>query len=158
MPYRWFARLEQPDNQQLFRNTEHMSMLGYLPMDSSRNNPAALPIGFAMSRADSEEGAWMGFTCAACHVNEIDYQGNKMLIDGAPTLGNFVGFFDRVVASLNNTLMPLPTSKMRVRLLLWGGSATRMFPPLRFLILFSGELTNPMSFSGMVRPLMNPGS
>lgn len=103
MPYRWFAALEQPDNQELFRNSNHMSMLGYIPMDSSRLNPAALPVGFAMSRAKSQKDAYMGFTCAACHVNEIDYKGQKFLIDGAPTLGNFVGFFDRTVSALNQT-------------------------------------------------------
>ncbi len=103
MPYRWFAALEQPDNERLFRNTDHMKMLGYLPMDSSRMNPAALPIGFAMSRASSQKEAYMGFTCATCHVNQIDYNGKKMLIDGAPTLGNFVGFYDRTVDALNKT-------------------------------------------------------
>lgn len=104
MPYRWFAALEQPDSKKLFRNSDHMSMLGYLPMDSSRLNPAALPIGFAMSRATTQKEAYMGFTCAACHVNEIDYKGKKFLIDGAPTLGNFVGFFDQTVSALNQTL------------------------------------------------------
>lgn len=103
MPYRWFAALEQPANKKLFRNATHMADLGYLPMDSSLQNPAALPIGFAMSRAKTQKEAYMGFTCAACHVNQIEYKDKIMLIDGAPTLGNFVRFFDQAVASLNNT-------------------------------------------------------
>lgn len=108
LPYDYFTWLEQPDNQNLFRNTDHMSMLGYLPMDSSLMNPSALPIGFAMTRAKSQKDAFVGFTCAACHTNQIDYRKedgttDHYLIDGAPTLANFVGFFDQLVNSLNNT-------------------------------------------------------
>lgn len=103
VPYDWFTFLEQPDNTNLFRSNDHMSMLGYLPMDSSKMNPSGLPVGFAMSRANSQTEAFVGFTCAACHTNEVDYGGKKFLIDGAPTLANFVGFFDRLVLSLNKT-------------------------------------------------------
>ena len=103
LPYDFFSWLEQPNSQELFRTTDHMSMLGYLPMDSSRLNPSALPIGFAMTRAESQRDAFVGFTCAACHTNQIDYDGAKFLIDGAPTLANFVGFFDRLVDALNET-------------------------------------------------------
>lgn len=104
IPYDWFTWLEQPDSKKLFRDNDHMGdMLGYLPMDSSKMNPSGLPVGFAMSRAGSQKEAFVGFTCAACHTNEIDYGGKKFLIDGAPTLANFVLFFDRLVLSLNQT-------------------------------------------------------
>jgi mono/diheme cytochrome c family protein len=103
MPYRWFAALEQPNNEKLFRNSDHMGGLGYLPMEQSESNPAGLPIGFAMSRATTQQESFVGFTCAACHTNQIDFDGKSFLIDGAPTLANFVGFFDATVESLNNT-------------------------------------------------------
>ncbi|MFK8161771.1 MAG: di-heme-cytochrome C peroxidase [Lewinella sp.] len=104
IPYDWFTWLEQPDNERLFRENDHMGgQLGYLPMDSSRMNPSGLPVGFAMSRANSQSEAFVGFTCAACHTNEVEYGGKKFLIDGAPTLANFVMFFDRLVLSLNKT-------------------------------------------------------
>lgn len=103
LPYDWFTWLEQPNSQKRFRSNDFMGMLGYLPMDSSRMNPSGLPVGFAMSRANSQEKAFVGFTCAACHTNQLDYGGKKFLIDGAPTLANFVGFFDQLVLSLNNT-------------------------------------------------------
>lgn len=103
MPYSWFTWLEQPDNSELFRNTEHMESLGYLPMKSSAWNPSGLPIGFAMSRAKSAKDAYMGFTCAACHTNQINFKGQKYLVDGAPTLANFVLFFDKIVSALHNT-------------------------------------------------------
>ena len=104
LPYDFFTWLEQPTSEKLFRSNEYMGdVLGYLPMETSKLNPSGLPVGFAMSRAKSQENAFVGFTCAACHTNELEYKGKKYLIDGAPSLANFVGFFDALVASLNNT-------------------------------------------------------
>lgn len=103
MPYSWFTWLEQADNSSFFRNSDHMEEIGYLPMKTSKDNPSGLPIGFAMTRAKSAEDSYMGFTCAACHTNQLDFDGTSYLIDGAPTLANFVLFFDRVVDALNAT-------------------------------------------------------
>ena len=103
IPYNWFAWLEQADNNSLFRNVEHMDMLRYLPMNSSKLNPAGLPIGFALDTDQSTGKTWVGLTCAACHTNQIDYQGTSILVEGAPTLANFVKFFDELVNALNKT-------------------------------------------------------
>ncbi len=103
MPYSWFMWLEQADNNNLFRNTDHMEMLRYLPMSSSEKNPAGLPIGFALDQDKKSGEAWVGLTCAACHTNQIDYKGTRMLIEGAPTLANFVKFFSALVDSLDKT-------------------------------------------------------
>ncbi len=103
LPYTWFTWLEQPNSTELFRNAEHMSDLGYLPMPESEFNPAGLPIGFAMSKAARMEDAYMGFTCAACHTNMIEHDGEKFLIDGAPTLANFVGLYAELVDALDET-------------------------------------------------------
>jgi mono/diheme cytochrome c family protein len=103
MPYSWFTWLEQADNQSLFRDAEHMEELRYLPMASSNMNPSGLPIGFALDKDKKDGSAWVGLTCAACHTNQLDYQGTKFLIEGAPTLANFVLFYDRLVEALNTT-------------------------------------------------------
>ncbi|MDF1698594.1 MAG: di-heme-cytochrome C peroxidase [Saprospiraceae bacterium] len=103
MPYSWFTWLEQADNSSFFRNTSHMESLGYLPMATSKDNPSGLPIGFAMTRAKSAKDSYVGLTCAACHTNQLNYKGTSYLIDGAPTLANFVAFYDAIVASLNAT-------------------------------------------------------
>jgi mono/diheme cytochrome c family protein len=103
IPYSWFTWLEQVDNQNLFRDAKHMEELRYLPIESSNLNPAGLPIGFALEQDKKSGTAWVGLTCAACHTNQLDYQGTKILIEGAPTLANFVLFYDRLVAALNNT-------------------------------------------------------
>jgi len=103
IPYRWFMWLEQAGSEQYFRSAEFMELLRYLPVESSPKNPAGLPIGFALGWDPKDNTAWMGFTCAACHTNQLDYKGNKFLVDGAPTLANFVLFFSELVAALNET-------------------------------------------------------
>ena len=103
LPYTWFIWLEQPGSENLFRNSDHMEMLRYLPIETSERNPAGLPIGFVAAHDDDTNQAWMGMTCAACHTNQVDYKGTKLLIDGAPTLANFVLFYDRLVAALSET-------------------------------------------------------
>ncbi|GAB1260499.1 di-heme-cytochrome C peroxidase [Aurantivibrio plasticivorans] len=103
MPYSWFAWLEQADSEELFRSAENMESLRYLPMPASQLNPAGLPIGFALDVDKESDVAWVGMTCSACHTNQLDYQDTKILIEGAPTLANFVKFYSDVVAALNAT-------------------------------------------------------
>ncbi len=101
IPYTWFLWLEQADSENLFRSNTHMESLRYLPEKPSSLNPGGLPIGFALDKTDEQD--WMGLTCAACHTNQIDYKGKKYLVEGAPTLANFVEFFNRLAASLKAT-------------------------------------------------------
>ncbi len=103
IPYSWFTWLEQPDNQSLFRDAKHMEYLRYLPAKSSPENPSGLPIGFVAAQDSESQQLWVGMTCAVCHTNQLDYEGNKFLIEGAPTLGNFVLFYSRLVDALNQT-------------------------------------------------------
>ena len=103
IPYTWFTWLEQPGSEEYFRSAEHMESLRYLPMAASKTNPSGLPIGFVPAYDKKTKQAWLGLTCSACHTNQVDYQGNKILIEGAPTLANFVLFFSRLVDALNET-------------------------------------------------------
>lgn len=103
VPYRWFTWLEQPNSSELFRDAKHMEMLRYLPVSSSPENPAGLPIGFVAATDKKTKQPWVGMTCAACHTNQLDYKGKKFLIEGAPTLANFVLFYSRLVEALNET-------------------------------------------------------
>lgn len=80
-----------------------MNEVGYLPETPGPGNPDGLPVGFAKD-TDSKTGqAWVGFTCAACHSNQIDYKGTRMRIDGAPTLADNFRFSDDLVAALQAT-------------------------------------------------------
>lgn len=103
IPYTWFTHLEQPDNQKSFRAAEYLESFGYLPEKKSANNPSGLPIGFVITRAKKMKNAYMGFTCAACHTNQINYKGQKILVDGAPTLADFVAFLESLTQALEQT-------------------------------------------------------
>lgn len=83
LPYTWFVHLERANSDQLFRNVDHMDALRFIPQDSSAANPGGLPIGFAPDFDQKTGRAWLGLTCSACHTNQLNYNGNKILIEGA---------------------------------------------------------------------------
>ncbi len=83
MPYSWFVRLEQPESDQPFLDPEYLQKFGLLARrpDADRN-PHGLPVGFVKdANADA-----MGLTCAACHTNQINFEGTALIVDGAPSL------------------------------------------------------------------------
>ena len=103
MPYDWFSELEAPAEEVPFFTAARMKDLGYLPAPKSDQNPGGLPIGFSLDKDKVTGEAFVGLTCAACHTNVIEYEGKSFLIDGAPTLADFVGFFEDVVVTLQAT-------------------------------------------------------
>jgi hypothetical protein len=102
VPYDWFLALEQPTSTDLIRSDANLDRLGYLVETPSPANPDGLPVGFAKD-LDPETGAWMGFTCAACHTNQIDTPTARLRIDGGPTLADAYTFFDQIAKSLQAT-------------------------------------------------------
>lgn len=103
MPYDWFTALEAPTEEAPFFTAARMHDLGYLPTPKSDQNPGGLPIGFALDVDKVTGESFVGLTCAACHTNVIEHEGKSFLIDGAPTLADFVGFFEGVVVTLQAT-------------------------------------------------------
>lgn len=102
MPYAWFLALEQAGSEEPFRSDAHMDQLGYLVEKPGPANPDGLPVGFAKDTGDPNQ-AWMGFTCAACHTNQVDYKGTSMRIDGGPTQADAFRLFDEVAAAMKAT-------------------------------------------------------
>ena len=98
VPYDWFLALEQPDNERLFRENAHMIKYRYLVQKPGAMNPDGLPVGFV--KDEGRERAWMGFTCAACHTGQIDYEGVGYRIDGGPALADVHGFLTDLSAAL----------------------------------------------------------
>jgi len=107
IPYDWFVALEQRDSDRPFIDHAHVEALGYLAAAPGPMNPDGLPIGFVKDPADNPEtGHWMGFTCAACHTNDMVLAGRRVRVDGGPPLADFETFMtrlnDAVVATLGN--------------------------------------------------------
>jgi hypothetical protein len=101
-PYDWFLALEQADSQDLIKSNANLDSLRFMVEEPSPANPDGLPVGFAKDM-DPETGAWMGFTCAACHTNQIDTPTASLRIDGAPTLADTFTFFNQVAYGLQAT-------------------------------------------------------
>ncbi|MDD5494847.1 MAG: di-heme-cytochrome C peroxidase [Dehalococcoidia bacterium] len=105
IPYSWFLALEVAGRRQPFKDKRNIRRYGYLVDDDSYSpaNPDGLPIGFAQEPVENGE-AWLGYTCAACHTNEIHFQDQIVRIDGAPTLADFTAFNNGLIAALEFTL------------------------------------------------------
>ena len=126
IPYSWFLALEQSDNENLFRDKENIERLGYIPQPLiPGRNPDGLPVGFvkddnmeaflfsslSKSRLSSnsddlytEYKEWLGFTCAACHTSEIDYNNHTLRIDGGPPLSDFQSLTKALSKALTTTI------------------------------------------------------
>lgn len=107
IPLDWLRALEQPDSDARFLDPAHIEKFRYLP--GGADDPAGLPLGFAVDvqsdrrfsgvtklrwkSPQSDREPWVGLNCAACHTAELVYQGQRLRIDGGPTLADFQGFF-----------------------------------------------------------------
>lgn len=111
IPYSWFMALEVPElgSHKPFAAEENLIRYGLVP-DSSRYNPDHLPVGISKETLDGYHlqdlgcGAppcpagsalhaqWLTYTCAACHVAQLNYQGKSLVIDGGRGRWNFTVF------------------------------------------------------------------
>ena len=103
VPYSWFLNLQLPGSKQLLRDNVHMERLGFILQKPGANNPDGIPVGFAVDEDETGE-AWVGLTCAMCHTGQVAYQGQKIMVEGGPTMMNYAGFLDSLTDSLNSTL------------------------------------------------------
>jgi cytochrome c5 len=101
LPYDFFMALEQANSQEPFRSPENMNRYRYLPQKATHSNPDALPVGMV---ADHYLGKkYMGFTCAACHSSQVNYNGVGIRIDGGPGAADMDTFMIDLAESLSVT-------------------------------------------------------
>jgi mono/diheme cytochrome c family protein len=116
MPMAWMRALERHQDQVLFLAAENIERYRYLPYTTPSGN--TLPVGFAEDvqsdqRLDftklrwlpnqSDREPWIGFTCAACHTNEVALGERRLRVDGAPGMGDFQSFVEQLDRSLATT-------------------------------------------------------
>lgn len=102
LPYDLFMALEQSDSTELFRDNALIDKYRYLPQKPTFFNPDGLPVGFVK---DTYQGkSYIGYTCAACHTGQINYQGQAIRIDGGPTMADMPGFLAELENSMQKTL------------------------------------------------------
>ena len=111
IPYSWFMALEMPQlgNHAPFSSEENLIRYDLVP-DTSEFNPDNLPVGVGRETVDDDHlkdlgcGAppcpsnvplhreWLTYTCAACHVSQINYRGKSIIVDGGRGRWNFTVF------------------------------------------------------------------
>ena len=110
IPYVWFLHLEQAGSQAKFSDPLNMDRYRYLPQNPTALNPDGLPIGFTKGSAKANKAYaeisrdWLGMTCAACHTGQVEFNGAKYLIDGAPSMADFETMMREFVAAMQATL------------------------------------------------------
>ncbi|MDO8344787.1 MAG: di-heme-cytochrome C peroxidase, partial [Cellvibrio sp.] len=102
IPYELFLHLETADSELLFRSDEHMNRLRYLPQKESFANPDGLPVGWVKDEHEGKE--FIGFTCAACHTSQLNYQGVAIRIDGGATLADMEQMLKSLAMALRASL------------------------------------------------------
>jgi mono/diheme cytochrome c family protein len=106
MPYAFYIALEQAGNQQPLNSAANLERLRCITRPATASNPDALPIGFVADDGSTlpkgllKDNRSLGFTCAACHTAQINYQGKGLLIDGGPTLSDIDALINAVKDSL----------------------------------------------------------
>jgi mono/diheme cytochrome c family protein len=126
IPYSWFLALEQAGSEALFLADDNIRRLGYIPQQPiAGRNSDGLPIGFvkddniepfllskiSASRLaavagtfQSEYQEWLGLTCAACHISEIELDKHVLRIDGGPPLSDFQSLIEDLSKALQATV------------------------------------------------------
>lgn len=102
IPYDIFLHLETADSELLFRSDENMNRLRYLPQRTSHANPDGLPVGWVKDEYEGQE--FVGFTCAACHTSQINYQGVAIRIDGGAALADMEQMLKSLAMALQASL------------------------------------------------------
>lgn len=113
MPYAFYVALEQAGNQKPLNSSENLEKFRCIPQPATAANPDGLPIGFVADPCPSlpkellKDTRSIGFTCAACHTAQINYNGMGMLIDGGPTLADM----DALIVAIKNAVVATTSGK-----------------------------------------------
>lgn len=99
VPYDFFLVLEQLGSTELFRSNENINnRYRYLPQKATRSNPDGLPVGLVKDDYKGKE--YMGFTCAACHTGQVNYNGIGIRIDGGQSGADMESFIRDLAVAL----------------------------------------------------------
>ena len=102
LPLSFILHLKHADDQLPFLSNAHLLRYRYLPQEVSSSNPHGLPVG--MTRDSYKGKDYFGFTCAACHTTQINYNGQGIRIDGGPAMPDMENFMLDLGRSLEATL------------------------------------------------------
>ncbi|CAK8725583.1 hypothetical protein KKHLCK_17100 [Candidatus Electrothrix laxa] len=125
LPYDFFMVLEQTNSTNLFRSAKNIDYYRYIPLKITDSNPDGLPLGMVKDTYKGKE--YMGFTCAACHTNQINYKGTAIRVDGAPTLADMETFIEDLTKALKITRDNEEKKKRFVAAVMQRNSCNKLF-------------------------------
>lgn len=102
MDYEIFLNLELANSDMLFRSNENLGRYRYLLQKATRDNEKALPVGWVKDSYNGKD--FIGFTCAACHTTQVNYNGRGIRIDGGPAMTDVGTMLDDLEKALKASL------------------------------------------------------
>jgi mono/diheme cytochrome c family protein len=105
MSYDIYMTLKDPETGAYINSPEITDAFGFLREQDHAKNPDNFPIGVAKSvvKDGPFKGEYIGLTCAACHTNQISYEGTNIRIDGGNTTSFLiVPWLKKLTSSLEN--------------------------------------------------------
>ena len=107
MDYQVFKYLEQSESPvegkiKFFRDNDNMNKYRFLLQNVTSGNKDGLPVGWVKDTHDGKD--YIGFTCAACHTSQLNYNGIGIRIDGGPSMADIQTMFTHLVQALKETL------------------------------------------------------
>ncbi len=102
MDYEIFLNLELANSDMLFRSNENLWRYRYLLQKATRDNEKALPVGWVKDSYNGKD--FIGFTCAACHTTQVNYNGRGIRIDGGPAMTDVGTMLDDLEKTLKASL------------------------------------------------------
>jgi endonuclease/exonuclease/phosphatase family metal-dependent hydrolase len=96
-----FNVLEQPDDTELFRDSEYLAKFGFLSRRPHAGNLEGYPVGFTGDDA-------IELTCAACHTSKLTYGGTEYWIDGSQAMTDVQTWHQELIKAMQVTLKDAP--------------------------------------------------
>jgi cytochrome c5 len=138
LPYDFFLELEQAAGTELFRSNANINRYRYLPQQPTFSNPHGLPLG--MSKDTYRGKDYMGYTCAACHTTQLNYNGTGIRIDGGPAMADLESFMGGLAAAMDATLKDPARRERFVAAVLKHGNYTAADAVLQDLEIYTRRL------------------
>jgi hypothetical protein len=95
---------QDPAGDGLVPFTQNLERYGFIPDETSSQNPFGLPAGMSVARSRLTNRVMVGFNCATCHVGEIWKNGRRVRIDGGPNMIRLNDMFGDVKTELDATV------------------------------------------------------
>lgn len=105
LSYDIYMTLKDPETGAYMNSPEITDAFGFLREPDHTKNPDDFPIGVAKSvvKDGPFKGEYIGLTCAACHTNQINYEGVNIRIDGGNTTAfQVVPWLKKLTSSLEH--------------------------------------------------------